>query len=120
MLFRSQLIAGVAVDPVTRQPITDGSVSVQLQACQDPSYDLCMGTVGLFTVDANGRFAHGARLALTHPNELPECTAEPSLHCVIERLPTPIIILRPLLLQSRHGLCRNFGIRRRHNHARQT
>lgn len=56
-----QLIAGVAVDPVTRQPITDGSVSVQLQACQDPSYDLCMGTVGLFTVDANGRFAHGAR-----------------------------------------------------------
>jgi hypothetical protein len=54
-----QLIAGVAVDPVTRQPITDGSVSVQLQACQDPSHELCMGTVGLFTVDANGRYAHG-------------------------------------------------------------
>jgi hypothetical protein len=56
-----QLIAGVALDPVTRQPITDGSVSVQLQACQDPSHDLCMGTVGLFTVDANGRYAHSAR-----------------------------------------------------------
>jgi hypothetical protein len=56
-----ELISGVAVDPVTRQPIIDGSVSVQLQMCQDPSFDLCMGTVGLFNVDANGRYTHSAR-----------------------------------------------------------
>jgi hypothetical protein len=55
------LVSGVALDPVTHQPITDGSVSVQLQACQDPSFDLCMGTVGLFSVDANGRYTHSAR-----------------------------------------------------------
>lgn len=54
-------ITGVAIDPATRQPITDGSVSVQLQMCQDATFDLCMGTVGLFTVDANGHYSHSAR-----------------------------------------------------------
>ena len=56
-----EVIGGVALDPVTRQPITDGSVAVQLQMCQDPTFELCMGTVGLFNVDANGRYYHSAR-----------------------------------------------------------
>ncbi|GAA0754519.1 hypothetical protein LRH25_28840 [Ideonella azotifigens] len=57
----SDVISGVALDPVTNQPITDGSVAVQLQGCQDPSLDLCMGTKALFTVDANGKYSYNAR-----------------------------------------------------------